>query len=563
MGKIINAYILPHPPVVVQGIGRGRERSATATVEAMKRVAREIAMDKPTTIILSTPHAPCFKDYVYLYDQDMLSGDFAAFGSPEIELSFKNHSALAERIAEKASLSSIGAGGLSDILKKQYGISNKLDHGALVPLWFIKKELPDFRLVCMSTPFLPFEELYEFGRRVKEAVAESDERVVYIASGDLSHKLNKDAPAGYHPKGKEYDELLVNRVRSNDYKGLLETEEEFLEKAGECGTRSVIMMYGALDGMKLNSEVYSYEGPFGVGYLIARVSPSDKQQGERGIGNSYVYPGGARAANHGRNSGGDRDFEGRNRSNTRRLSGSRFSGRDISERDSSLRDTSGRVGFGRDGSDREGSERYEAGTLGSVTSDKDGRQLGSSHNPDPYAQLYGGNESMNSDPVRLAREALETYIREGKKIRVPDWVRGDMKMKRAGAFVSIKKHGALRGCMGTVGPTMVNLAEEIINNAINSGFRDPRFPAVKEEELKDLDYSVDVLGSPEKINSLEELDVKRYGVIVTNGFRRGLLLPDLEGVDTPERQVSIALQKAGIMSSESFDLERFEVIRYR
>ncbi|QOX63578.1 AmmeMemoRadiSam system protein A [Anoxybacterium hadale] len=545
MGKIVNAYILPHPPVVVQGVGRGRERSAYTTVEAMKRAAREIGKDRPTTIILSTPHAPCFKDYVYVYDQETLSGDFSDFGSPEIELSFKNNTVLAELIAEKASKSSIGAGGLSTILKKQYGISNRLDHGALVPLWFIQKELPDFKLVCISTPFLPFEELYEFGRRIQEAVAESDERVVYIASGDLSHKLNKDAPAGFHPQGKEYDEYLVGKVRSNDYKGLLETEENFLENAGECGTRSVIIMYGALKGMNLTSEVYSYEGPFGVGYLIARVSPSDRIVGDRmpsergsgGYGNSYVYPGGAKAAELGRNSS-DRQSSGRNDPRSRRsLSGRRYTGRGVS---------GGEISNSRE-TERQAEEERRPANVQSA---------------DPYSELYGGMELKNSDYVKLAREALETYIRDGKKIRVPDWVRSEMKMKRAGAFVSIKKRGALRGCMGTVGPTMVNVAEEIINNAINSGFRDPRFPAVKEEELKELVYSVDVLGAPQKINSLEELDVKRYGVIVTNGFRRGLLLPDLEGVDTPEKQVTIALQKAGIMSSESFDLERFEVIRY-
>lgn len=545
MGKIVNAYILPHPPVVVQGIGRGRERSAYATVEAMKRAAREIGKDRPTTIILSTPHAPCFKDYVYVYDQETLSGDFSDFGSPEIELSFKNNTVLSERIAEKASKSSIGAGGLSSILKKQYGINNRLDHGALVPLWFIQKELPDFKLVCISTPFLPFEELYEFGRRIQEAVAESDERVVYIASGDLSHKLNKDAPAGYHPQGKDYDEYLVGKVRSNDYKGLVETEEGFLENAGECGTRSVIIMYGALKGMNLKSEVYSYEGPFGVGYLIARVSPSERIQNERipserdagGYGNSYVYPGGAKAADQ-RRSSGERESSGRSDPRSRRsLSGRRYTGRGVSD--------------GETSNNREAERQAEEERLPANV-----------QSADPYTELYGGMELKNSDYVKLAREALETYIREGKKIRVPDWVRSEMKMKRAGAFVSIKKRGALRGCMGTVGPTMVNVAEEIINNAINSGFRDPRFPAVKEEEFKDLVYSVDVLGAPQKINSLEELDVKRYGVIVTNGFRRGLLLPDLEGVDTPEKQVTIALQKAGIMSSENFDLERFEVIRY-
>ena len=168
-----------------------------------------------------------------------------------------------------------------------------------------------------------------------------------------------------------------------------------------------------------------------------------------------------------------------------------------------------------------------------------------------------------SDYVKLAKETLENYVRTGKKIDVPDWVPDEFKKRRAGVFVSLKKHGMLRGCIGTIGPVRTSVAEEIIYNAISSGTQDPRFPAVRPEELDDLDYSVDILGAAEKIGSMDELDVKRYGVIVTSGFRRGLLLPDLEGVDTPQEQVNIALQKAGISRSERYEMERFEVIRYR
>ncbi len=450
MGKIINAYILPHPPVVVPGIGRGRERQAEATVKAMKRAAREIGAERPTTIILSTPHAPCFRDYVYLSDSETLAGDFSAFGSPEIELSFQNNRELALAIAAKAERSGIGAGGLSERQKRQYGIGDRMDHGALVPLCFIEKEWKDFRLVCISTPFLSFRELYEFGKCVREAVEESDERVIYIASGDLSHRLTVDAPAGYDPRGREYDEALIEKVRRVDEKGLLETDLNVLEAAGECGTRSIVMMFGALSGMKLNSEIYSYEGPFGVGYLIARVDGQDS-----------------------------------------------------------------------------GSNRQE------------------------------------SDHVRLARETLETYVRDGRRIDVPSWIPDEFRTKRAGVFVSLKKSGELRGCIGTIGPVRVNLAEEIIYNAISAGMQDPRFPSVEPGELPDLVYSVDVLEAPEKIGSMAELDVKRYGVIVTSGFRRGLLLPDLEGVDTPRQQVEIALQKAGIGRLEPFEMQRFEVIRHR
>jgi AmmeMemoRadiSam system protein A len=138
-----------------------------------------------------------------------------------------------------------------------------------------------------------------------------------------------------------------------------------------------------------------------------------------------------------------------------------------------------------------------------------------------------------------------------------------MLRERAGVFVSLHRDGRLRGCIGTIQATRKNIAEEIVENAISAATRDPRFSPVGPEELETLEISVDVLGDAEKIRSKDELDVKRYGVIVTKGERRGLLLPDLEGVDTPARQVAIARQKAGIRPEERVSLQRFEVVRHR
>lgn len=165
--------------------------------------------------------------------------------------------------------------------------------------------------------------------------------------------------------------------------------------------------------------------------------------------------------------------------------------------------------------------------------------------------------------VQLARKTIEAYVRRGERIQppVPNEMTPEMK-PRAGTFVSLHKHGNLRGCIGTIEPTQPNVAQEVIQNAISAATRDPRFPPVRPEELADLDISVDVLTEPEPIESLEELNPKRYGVIVQSGWRRGLLLPDLEGVDTVEYQVDIARQKAGIAPGEPVQLFRFEVKRY-
>ncbi|MDD3173720.1 MAG: AmmeMemoRadiSam system protein A, partial [Herbinix sp.] len=139
----------------------------------------------------------------------------------------------------------------------------------------------------------------------------------------------------------------------------------------------------------------------------------------------------------------------------------------------------------------------------------------------------------------------------------------ELTQKKAGVFVSLKKHGSLRGCIGTIAPVTENIAREILRNAVSSGTEDPRFPPVTQKELEELEYSVDVLAEPEPIKYMTDLDVKRYGVIVISGRKRGLLLPNLEGVDTVEQQVAIAKKKAGIYDNETFTMERFEVVRHK
>lgn len=448
MGKIISRYIMPHPPIIVPGVGKGREVDAANTINALRKAAEEIALEKPDTIIISSPHAPCFRDYVYISDQDELAGDFSAFGDKNTKLVFKNNTELADLIADIAKESGINAGGLSIKLKEHYGIDNALDHGALVPLYFVSEALKEFRLVHISTPFMPLSDLYEFGKCIEEAVNSLDCNAVYIASGDLSHRLTLDAPAGYDKTGKEYDEFLIHKLTTGDVEGILNIDTEFMEKAGECGTRSIIIMLGTFSERKITSKVYSYEGPYGVGYLVAKVT-----------------------------------------------------------------DDTG--------------------------------------------------EYRESEHVKLAREALETFVKENREIDVPKWVSEELTKNRAGVFVSLKIKGRLRGCIGTIMPTKNSIAEEIISNAISAGTRDPRFPPVTQSELPYLKYSVDVLEKPERIYSLADLDVKKYGVIVTSGRKRGLLLPDIQGVENVEEQVKIALAKAGISENEEFQLERFKVKRFK
>lgn len=469
MGRIISSYIFPHPPIIIPEVGRGGEKDAAATIEAVRRAATDIKNDAPTTIIITSPHAPIFSDYLYVSFKEKLTGDLRKFGQPSVKLSYQNNIPLADKICKLAKQRGISAGGIEERILRGYNLSAELDHGVLVPLYFVNQVYKDFKLVHMSISGLPYIELYRFGMCIKDAVAESDEKVVFLASGDLSHKLSENGPYGYNKSGPEFDRILVESVKKVDVETLIGLSEDFCENAGECGLRSFLIMFGALDGYDLRSEIYSYEGPYGVGYSVARIETG--------------------ASSH----------------------------------------------------ERELLQKIEQKN-----------------------KLEIDNLRKAEDPyVALARETLEKFIREGKIMKVPDGLPQEMLQNRAGVFVSIKKHGQLRGCIGTINPIRKNIAEEIIYNSISSGTKDPRFEPVEENELESLVYSVDVLGEAEPVDSIDQLDVIRYGVIVRSGYKSGLLLPNLEGVDTPEKQLSIALQKADIKRGDTYSIERFEVVRHK
>lgn len=164
--------------------------------------------------------------------------------------------------------------------------------------------------------------------------------------------------------------------------------------------------------------------------------------------------------------------------------------------------------------------------------------------------------------IKLAKKTVDEYVLNGKVIEPPENPVPEM-VKKAGVFVSLKMKGELRGCIGTLQPTTESVAAEIIQNAVSAATQDPRFVPVNSGELESLDYSVDLLSEPEKVNSRNELDPKKFGVIVKCGERKGLLLPDLEGVNTVDEQISIASTKAGIYLEEDIELYRFEVKRYK
>jgi AmmeMemoRadiSam system protein A len=326
---------------------------------------------------------------------------------------------------------------------------HELDHGTAVPIYFLLRNGWSGKVVTLGYSFLSNDDHLRFGSCIRKAVDQVGRRVAFIASGDLSHRLKPQAPAGYNPNAHEFDDEVVDALRSNEPQRIVDIDFNVRKMAGECGFRSMLVAIGASSELPLSCEVLSYEAPFGVGYLVAQLTN----------------------------------------------------------------------------------------------------------------QSVSATEEIS--PAALAREAVETFVRAGEILLSP---RAEgLLVVRAPCFVSLKTlNGELRGCIGTIEAARETLAQEIIANAISAATNDPRFQPVRPEELSHLRYSVDVLFPPEE-TVLEDLDPSMYGVIVEDesGARRGLLLPDIPGIDDAKQQVEIAARKAGIRRDEPVRLYRFKVERYR
>lgn len=455
-------FMVPHPPLIIPDVGRGEEKKIQKTIDAYQRAAEMIGRLQPETIVLLSPHQTLYADYFHISPGQGARGDFGQFRAGRVSMEVAYDTEFVRVLCEAAQEAGLQAGTLGER-------EGKLDHGTMVPLYFVNQYWTGYRLVRIGLSGLPLTAHYRLGQCIQAAAQSLGRNTVVIASGDLSHKLKEDGPYGYQEEGPAYDARIMDVMGRGAFGELLEFSEDFCEKAAECGHRSFTIMAGAFDRIGVETERLSYEGPFGVGYGVCAYQPCGSDE-TRGFLEQY-----------------------------------------------------------------EKKERTEF--------------LARREREDPY--------------VRLARYTIEAFIGTGNIPEMPRELPEELYHSRAGAFVSLKEDGRLRGCIGTIRAVRESLAEEIMYNAVSACSEDPRFSPVEEWEVERLTISVDVLGETEKISSPEELDVSRYGVIVTRGAKRGLLLPNLEGVDTIGQQIAIAKQKAGIKDHESVELERFEVIRHR
>ncbi|KZL91219.1 AmmeMemoRadiSam system protein A [Clostridium magnum] len=275
MSNILGYYLMPHPPIIIPEIGKGEERKASATMEACIKVADEINKLNPDTIIIITPHGPVFRDAISVSDSDYLSGDFSNFNAPDVQFNSVLNSSLTEEIVKYAFGMGIPMVAISEDSAGRFNIEYELDHGTMVPLYFINQKLNNYKLVHITYGFLSEVELYKFGVVIKQAVERSNTKAVIIASGDLSHRVTEDAPYGYSPHGKTFDTELLDMLKNGNALNIFKMDKNIIESAGECGLRSVYILLGTMDQENFKGEVLSYEAPFGIGYGVVKLSTSE------------------------------------------------------------------------------------------------------------------------------------------------------------------------------------------------------------------------------------------------------------------------------------------------
>ena len=270
---IRSVFIMPHPPLMVPGIGDAGE--IKDTIRAARKAADEIALTKPETVIVITPHAPSFRDFLYLSKSQVLKGSFSNFGRPDINFTFENDITFVEELINVSAQEKLSIGTLDDKKLSKYGIVDVLDHGSMVPLYFIQEKLQGFKIVIVPIAGFSYSHLYKTGECIKKASEKAGVDSVVIASADLSHKLKEDGPYGYSKEGPLFDRLVVEYISNNNIDGLINMDDKLVKKAAMCGLPSIVTGYGCLAGCTLESEVFSYQGPYGVGYTVCKIIPTN------------------------------------------------------------------------------------------------------------------------------------------------------------------------------------------------------------------------------------------------------------------------------------------------
>ena len=430
------AVLMCHAPIVVPEVDGQRATQCATTTQAMRDTARALVAHQPELLVLVSPHAPRKPGAWGIAHAPLLTGSFARFGHSALAYVCPGAPEAARCVTDEAQSRGLVT----------HDIGGSLDHGALVPLHFVQEAGYQGPVLLVALPFPGADSETEFGRAIDAASARMGRRWAVLASGDMSHRLTRDAPSGFDPLARTFDRAFVNYLRRGDISKAVNLDVELAERAAEDVVQSTATALGAI-GKARGTRVLAYEGPFGVGYCEALLH-SDREQ----------------------------------------------------------------------------------------------------------------EELTETPPQRLARIAYEAIAAElGQTAYEPPALSPPWDKPRP-VFVTLRRpDGELRGCIGRVEPVAPTLALEIAECAVSAATRDYRMPAVDSAELAKLSVEVNVLGASEPVSELSELDPEHYGIIVTQGARRGVLLPQVAGIQDVEEQLRIAMRKGGISEGEPYVMERFTV----
>lgn len=423
------SVLMCHAPIVVPAVGGARARACASSTRAMVEAARRVVAAAPDGVVLLSPHTPRVYGAFSLLAGPRIRGDLGDFGAPQVRCDLLRSADMASALGKACQIEGVA---LEEISPR------RLDHGAMVPLAFLVDAGWQGDTLVLGLPADPrADDMAALGRAI--AAAAKGKRWALVASGDCSHRLLPDAPAGYDPRAARFDAALVQAVTAGQNAALFAMDEELRDLAAE-DVLDTVQVAVTCAGTAVGREVLSYEGPFGVGYLVAVL----------------------------------------------------------------------------------------------------------------HAERAAAEEKDLSALVDVAEDALHAHLHGGKHRAAS--VVGDIGY--TGVFVTWRKGGELRGCIGRM-TLEGSITEAVRELAVSAAVEDPRFPPVTRAELPELQGEVTLLHPTEPVSDLRTLDPRVWGVEVSAGWRRGVLLPDLEGVDTVEQQLSIVLRKAGISPQERFELRRF------
>jgi AmmeMemoRadiSam system protein B len=274
--SLIGCFATPHPPIIIPEVGGAELRNVHPTVQSMQAVRAKTAALNPDTIVLLSPHAAMTSRKMGVSLASAYEGSLARFNAPGVVVEIDADETLARELLERAIEADVPV-----TVTSPPGGTVDLDHGAMVPLVYLLGDMEHTcRLVLLSFSLLDLQEHARFGAVLGEALIEASQRVLYVASSDLSHRLLPGAPAGYDPLAVEFDRQIAATFAAGDWRAMLSIDPELAEAAGECGYRSLAVLSGVVAaaqaaGARTQNHLMSYEGPFGVGYLVGEVEISE------------------------------------------------------------------------------------------------------------------------------------------------------------------------------------------------------------------------------------------------------------------------------------------------